>query len=152
MRKFLIILSFIMIGVPNLSFAGDWSKEQKEVWNTITKWWDNFAANDIKGQRALLHDNMYSWRMDGPAPQNKEETLLWINENMKDNNDPIQTVTPMKVVVHGSTGVAHYVVQRARTDRNGKRVSETHRWTDIVIKDGGKWRFIAWQGATKVNK
>ena len=73
MRNFLIIISFFMIGVPNLSFAGDWSKEQKEVWSTITKWWDNFAANDIKGQRTLLHDNMYSWSMDGPAPKIKKK-------------------------------------------------------------------------------
>jgi ketosteroid isomerase-like protein len=51
----------------------------------------------------------------------------------------------MKVQMFGDTAIATYTT----TDKGmykGRDISGQYRWTDVFVKMGGKWKFVAGQG------
>ena len=50
------------------------------------------------------------------------------------------------VFVVGSTAVAHYYYSTAAEDREGERETTHGRYTDVLVKQDGRWMFIAWRG------
>jgi len=57
-----------------------------------------------------------------------------------------QELFPISITVTGNVAVVqyHYVVARENYDK--KRESVTGQYTDVLIKDNGRWQFIAWTG------
>jgi len=59
-------------------------------------------------------------------------------------------IEDMKVQVHGDAAVVTYKTTDKGTYK-GRDISGEYRWTDVFIKQGGKWQIVAGQG-TPVQK
>ena len=65
---------------------------------------------------------------------------------MEDSTTLMQELSPFGIIVHGNTAVAHYVYSLTAEDKEGNRKTVHGRYTDVLVKDGENWVFLAWHG------
>ena len=53
---------------------------------------------------------------------------------------------PLSIVVHGDMAVVHYLYSTAYQTRDKKTVVSNGRYTDVLVRDDGNWKFISWHG------
>lgn len=153
-RRLIPLTVFLVITactVPGSSHAQSWTTEQLEVWRVIQSQWQATMDKDTTWPDRLLHDRFMGWNNATPAPRDKASTAKWSRYNMEDGTTLVQELSPLGIVVQGSTAVAHYVYSVASEDREGKRQTRHGRYTDVLVRDGGSWRFLAWHGGADPN-
>jgi ketosteroid isomerase-like protein len=130
------------------AFAGaqTWSDEQLEVWQTIKSEWEMSKSKDSDRLNRLLHEKFLGWGNADPAPRNRASVVMWDRFNNETNSTLVYELYPLGIVVHKDTAVAHYLYSMAVEDQEGERETESGRYTDILVKDGGQWKFLAWSG------
>jgi hypothetical protein len=146
MRQAANLVLVIALGLPATAIAQDWSPEQTEVWNTIVAQWDASKAKDHTWPERFLHSSFLGWSDEFPMPRAKAGTEAWEKYSSENSQVEVQELNPVGIVVVGSTAVAHYYYSTATEDREGKRETTHGRYTDVLVKEGGKWLFIAWRG------
>jgi hypothetical protein len=103
-------------------------------------------SKDFSANENLLHSSFLGWTRDTPMPRDKASTQRWSKYEFADSNVIELELSPVGIVVAGSTAVAHYYYSQATENSEGKRETVHGRYTDILVRDGGEWRFVAWQG------
>ena len=136
----------LLIAAPAFVGAQSWSDEQLEVWKVINSDWESGKAKDSDRIDRLLHDKFLGWGNLDPTPRNKASVKTWDRYFNQTSTTLVQELYPVGIVVQGNTAVAHYYYSRATEDKEGKRETVNGRYTDVLIKDGGQWTFLAWSG------
>ena len=136
----------ISLGLPTIAIAQDWSPEQTEVWNTIVAQWDASKAKDHTWPERTLHPSFLGWPDEFPMPRDKAGVEEWEKYGSENSKVHVQELSPVGIVVVGSTAVAHYYYSTAAEDRKGRRETTHGRYTDVLVKQDGKGLFIAWRG------
>jgi hypothetical protein len=136
----------IALGLPVTAVAQDWGAEQMEVWNTIVAQWQASKAKDHTWPEQFLHPSFLGWPDEFPMPRDKNGVEMWEKYGSENSTVHAQELSPVGIVVVGSTAVAHYYYSTAAEDREGKRETTHGRYTDVLVKQDGKWLFIAWRG------
>jgi len=126
--------------------AQSWAKEQLEVWSVVQAQWEATKAKDSEWTERFLHDDFVGWANDIPAPRTRSSVANWDRLDMEDSTTLLQELTPLAIVIHGNTAVAHYVYSQTTEDNDGKRKTAHGRYTDTLVKDGENWFFLAWHG------
>jgi ketosteroid isomerase-like protein len=101
---------------------------------------------DATWPERFLHESFLGWDNENPAPRDKASTDKWSRYNDENSTTLMQELSPIGIVVHGNTAVAHYFYSEASENRKGERETTHGRYTDVLVRDGGTWRFLAWQG------
>lgn len=140
-----------------LAFAGgvaaqDWSPEQKEVWQFEETQWKMAAAKDLSWIDTMVHPNLSYWETDQPLPQNKDSLQRWNRYSSANNTVLEQELYPISIVITGNIAVVNYRFIQARENARKEREMVTGRYADILLKDGGKWKFISWSGGEDPRK
>lgn len=148
MRKFLIagsiIAAFFLTSIT--SYAGEWSDDQKAAWATINAQWEASKNKDYDAWGSYLADDFKGWSNQGAVPGNKTSTISWIRFGGEQTTTLKYELSSMGLVVHGDTAIAHYYYVSVTEDKDGKRKTDTGRWSDTLVRDGKGWKFIGWQG------
>ena len=63
-----------------------------------------------------------------------------------------QDVFPLGIVVQGNVAAVHYRYTMASEDAKKERKAVSGRYADILVKEGGRWQFIAWSGGDDPEK
>lgn len=126
--------------------AQTWSSEQLEVWDVIQAQWQAAMAEDATWPERFLHESFQGWSYENPAPRDKEATDRWTRYENENSTTLMQELHPIGIVVHGNTAVVHYFYSTANENRQGERETTHGRYTDVLVRDGDSWRFIAWHG------
>jgi len=146
MNRAAVLMSMIALVMP-MSVAGqDWDSDQMEVWNTIVAQWDAAKAKDLTWTEKSLHPLFLGWTDVYPMPRHKSTLEEWERYSAENSQTLVQELYPVGIVVVDSTAVANYYYSTAAEDRDGKRKTTHGRYTDVLIKQDGKWTFIAWRG------
>ena len=53
---------------------------------------------------------------------------------------------PLSIVVHGDTAVAHYLYTNSAENSEGELVTSNGRYTDVLVRVDGEWKFFSWHG------
>ena len=129
--------------------AQEWSTEQLEVWETVTKQWDLEGAGD-DSWLDLLHPSFLGWVDDVPMPHDKESTARFIAAESGLSTTIVQNIWPVGIAVVGDTAVVHYysigVVQY--TDDGERETFDGHH-TDVLTKTADGWRFLSILGSER---
>jgi hypothetical protein len=146
MRRAAVLALVVAVGLPVGVAAQEWSAEQTEVWSTIVAQWDASKARDHSWPERFLHASFLGWPDEFPMPRDKAGVQAWEKYSSEGTTVHVQELSPVGIVVVGSTAVAHYYYSTAAEDRDGKRETTHGRYTDVLVKQDGKWLFIAWRG------
>ena len=140
----LVAFSFLWLG--GSSTAQQWSGQQTEVWTMISEAWKADMAEEEWVQK-FVHEKAMGWGPENPTPRNKSSIDRWSRYNHETGDVLEYELALLRLVVHGDTAVAHYYSSVA-IQKVGAESPETEhtRWTDVLVRDGGTWQFIAWHG------
>ena len=99
-----------------------------------------------------MHPNALVWPKEIPGPRNKASLDRWTRYDSDSTTTLQQELFPLGIVVQGNMAVVHYRYQEARENTKKERKIVTGRFTDVLIKEDGRWTFIAWAGGDDPEK
>ncbi len=142
----LFAVAGLLASLSTAAVAQTWSAEQLGVWGVIDAQWQASMAKDETWPNRFLHDQFRGWANENPAPRDKSSTERWTRYGDENSTTLMQELFPLNIIVHGNTAVAHYLYSTATENRKGERRTTHGRYTDILVRDGDRWRFVAWHG------
>jgi hypothetical protein len=134
------------------AFGQTWSDKQLEVWNVIKAQWKANMEKDTTWPEKYLHEKFLGWDNQNPMPRDNSSVQKWYLYRTENSTALVQELSPVGIVVHGNTAVAHYFFSLASENRKKERKTVHGRYTDILVKDNGTWRFLAWHGGDDPTK
>jgi len=135
--------------VELVDMGGKRSKAEMQVWKTVKAYWNVETIDELM---AYNHAEFMGWSTAEPMPSNKAATRLWLGNLLSNRKSEITTITPTGLKIHGNVAIANYYYSQLYKDMDGKQQTEQGRFTDILLKEKGKWLLIGDHGgATPTN-
>jgi len=154
MRKLLALAAF---SVGLLAFAGSvsaqsWSAEQQEIWKVEEQQWKMAAAKDLSWMDTMVHPSMRYWETGDPMPRDRASLKRWGRYSNENGTVLEQEIFPISATITGNVAVVQYHYMIARENLKKERETVTGHYTDVLIKENGKWLFLAWAGGDDPKK
>lgn len=138
-----ISLLFLIVFASAPSAAQKWSAEQQEVWEFQLTCLRLVGDTDaVERFVDCFHDDFVGWRTGDSAPRDKNSVRTVVAMESWGTRRFL-TAWPMSIKLYGDVAVVHNFSQWSELDSDGKRVIVWARWTDIAMKSGGRWQWIA---------
>ena len=148
----LALVCLALVAVAPAVPAQTWSKDQQEIWKLEEQQWKLSAAKDSSWIESMVHPNLNFWASNAPAPQTKASLLLWDRYNNSSSTVLQQELFPISITITGSIAVVQYRYLIARENYKKDQEMVTGRYTDVLVKEGGRWLFITWAGGDDPKK
>ena len=146
----LAFLSLLAVAAP--ASAQTWSAEQQEIWKFEEQQWQMAKDKDLTWIDKMVHPNLSYWDSDQQSPQNKASLARWNRYNNTNATVLEQELFPISITITGNIAVVHYRYTIARENFKKERETVHGRYTDVLVKEGGRWLFIAWAGGDDPKK
>lgn len=130
----------------DIATAPDTTDDYIAVWSVIEEQWEASQRGDRLWVEKLLSGDFSGWPKDAPAPRDKASTRLWNDFETKQSKGLVHELYPLSTVIHGDMAVAHYLYTNAVENKEGETEVSNGRFTDILVRSDGEWKFIAWHG------
>ena len=121
------------------------SPEQQEVWQFIENCQDAIAAEDDQAFDCF-HDEFIGWFYPDLLPRTAEAQREFMAIQFDTTEIPAAYVTPIAVQVYGDFAIAHYFVRYVIRSQDGTDTEARDRFTDVLIKENGNWKWISDHG------
>ena len=144
-KALITIVGTMMFAASGSLLAQD-TPDDAAVWAVIEAQWEASQQGDSKWVEELLAENFTGWRNDTPSPRTKQSVQMWEKFESKQWDGKMHELYPLSIVVHGDMAVAHYLYSNAGEDADGDVEVIHGRFTDVLVRDEGEWKFIAWHG------
>jgi len=148
MQKLLAIVA-ISLGITLFTgpaFAQTWSAEQQELWKLEEQQWQMAAAKDTSWMDTMVHPNLRYWETGDPMPRDRASLKRWARYNTENSTVLEQEIFPISATITGNVAVMQYHYIIASENHKKERKTVTGRYTDVLVKENGRWLFVAWAG------
>jgi hypothetical protein len=143
-RHLFVVL--MMAGFASAASAQTWSPEQQEIWQFEEEQWRMSAEEDASWVDTMTHPNLSYWSVDQPGPQNKESLARWVRYGNASGTVLEQELFPISMTITGDVAVVHYRYTIVSENYKKDRETVTGRYTDILLRENGRWLFLSWAG------
>lgn len=116
------------------------------VWSVIEGQWEASQRGDRRWVEQLLSADFIGWPNNSPAPRDRRSIRMWNEFGLKQSKGLTHELYPLSTIIHGNMAVAHYLYTNATENSDGKTEVVNGRYTDILVRDDGEWKFISWHG------
>ncbi len=151
-RSLWLSFPLALVLIASAASAQTWSAEQQEIWKLEDQQWRMAAAKDASWIDKMVHPNLSYWDNDQVAPRNKASLARWNRYSNANSTVQEQELFPISMTITGNVAVAQYRYTVARENYKKEREVVSGRYTDVFMKDGGQWKFIAWAGGDDPKK
>jgi hypothetical protein len=132
--------------------AQTWTPEQQEIWKLEQQQWQMSKDKDLSWIEKMVHPSLSYWETGAPVPQNAASLTRWNRFNTASGATLEQEIYPIALTITGNVAVAQYSYQVARENYKKERETVWGHYTDVLVKEGGRWLFIAWAGGDDPKK
>jgi len=132
--------------------AAEWSAEQQEIWKVEQQQWKMSAAEDMSWIDMMVHPNMTFWETGAPMPRDKASLKHWSRFDAENGSTLEQELFPISATITGNVAVVQYNYMIARENYKKERERVTGHYTDVLVKEGGRWLFLTWAGGDDPKK
>ena len=132
-------------GMPVTAQAQEMTRAQQEVW----EWEQGCWATDItlEDLMACFHEDFLGWGRGGSVPSSKANRHPFFARFFATNETVFLFLNPLSVKVRGDMAVILYLATYTTRNRStDEETTVTERWTDVAIREGGSWYWIADHG------
>jgi hypothetical protein len=126
--------------------AQGWTAEQQEVWQVEEQQWKMSAAEDLSWIDTLVHPNISFWDRAIPMPQNRASLTRWSRFSAANGSTLEQELLPISIAITGNVAVVNYYYTFVRENYKKDRETVNGRYMDVLVKEDGRWKFLAWAG------
>ena len=141
-----ISLAFVTLLVSPQIYAQELSPAQRELWQALEACVDNFVNEDLEGVLDCIHYDFSGWQYGDAVPRNKDYFEKFSPLDFESTEVLAHELRPISIRVFGDFAVAHYSSVSAIRGADGEIVRERARWTDVLIRENGRWRWVADHG------
>ena len=154
MKKLLALLAISLGFTVFASTAGaqSWSAEQQELWKLEEQQWKMAAAKDSSWMDTLVHPSLRYWETGDPMPRDRASLKHWARYTNESGTVLEHELFPISATITGNVAVVQYHYVIARENLKKERETVTGHYTDVLIKENGRWLFIAWAGGDDPRK
>jgi hypothetical protein len=153
MRSRMCLVFLVCLMLPgSMTSAQTLNADQQEVWRLEEQQWQMAKDKDTSWIDKMVHPNLSYWDVDRPGPQNKASLVRWNRYGNSNGTVLEQELFLNSIAITGNVAVAQYRYSAARENYKKERETVTGRYTDVLIKEGGRWLFIAWAGGDDPKK
>jgi len=145
-------VSLVLCAMTGVVSAQALSSDQQEVWKVEHQQWQMTKEKDISWIDKLLHSNMQFWETGAQMPRNFESLKHWGRYDADSETVLEYEIFPISVTITGNVAVAEYHYMLARENYKKDRETVTGHYQDVLVKEGGRWLFIAWAGGEDPKK
>lgn len=142
----------VVLAWAGAAVAQTWTPEQQEVWKLEQQQWQMSKDKDSSWIEKMVHPSLSYWETGAPVPQNGASLTRWNRYNSASATVLEQEVFPISLTITGNIAVAQYSYQVARENYKKERETVWGHYTDVLVKEGGRWLFIAWAGGDDPKK
>lgn len=144
-RVGIVVLS-VALFLPLAAQAQQWSAEQQEVWEFEKACWE---AEDLEVILGCFHQDYVGWADQAlSTPLNKADRRVLIGRSYETEDLAWLFLKPLEIKVHGDMAVVLYVATGTNKNKeSGEETQFTALWTDVLLKEGGSWAWIADHGS-----
>lgn len=137
-------LSCAALLLPLCVAAAEWTGEEQAFLEWEMSCWSDTGAGMVE---RCFHEDYSGWGNDYAVPYDKaDRNTMFANERAKTDFELIH-LKPLEIHVMDGTAVMLYVVTYEITDkRSGETSVVTEKWTDVAVRDGDDWQWIADHG------
>ena len=148
MRKLLALtaLSLGLTAFAGAACAQSWSPEQQEIWKLEEQQWKMAAVKDLSWMDTLVHPNLRYWESGAPMPRDRSSLKHWARYDSENSTVLEQELFPISATITGNIAVVQYHYRVASENLKKERETVTGHYTDVLVKENGRWMFIAWAG------
>ena len=140
-----VVLSALLLYSATLSTAQDLSEAQKGVWSTVEGLWSAWQKQDVGAVMAYIHPDYSSWSYGEAAPSGFSRADA--EAAFKARSVVTYNLTPLTIKVYGDFAFVHYLYSAVnRTKNDGHETKVDGRFTDIFIRQNGRWLFVGDHG------
>jgi ketosteroid isomerase-like protein len=141
-----LLVSFALVVLASAASAQTWSPEQQEIWRFEEQQWNMAKEKDLSWVDTMVHPNLSYWDTDQPGPQNKASLARWSRYGSTSTTVLEQELFPISITITGDIAVVHYNYAVASENYKQERQTVSGRYTDILVKEDGRWLFLSWAG------
>ena len=140
------VAALVLVGMITPGIASAQDADDAAVWSVIEQQWEAAQRGDEKWIERLLAPDFVGWPYASPAPRDKGSTRMWTEFQNRNWDGKAHELYPLSIVVHGDMAVAHYLYTNAGEDSEGVLRTTNGRYTDVLVRIDGEWKFISWHG------
>ncbi len=144
------LLALVAMAAP--ASAQTWSPEQQEIWKLEEQQWQMAKDKDLSWIDKMAHPNLSYWDVGQHMPQNKASLGRWSRYDSTNATVLEQELFPIAITITGNIAVVQYRYMVARENYKKERETVWGRYTDVLLKEGGRWLFITWAGGDDPKK
>jgi ketosteroid isomerase-like protein len=144
---FALALTLMIPGTA--AFAQEIVDDEAEVLLTIERAWEASRKGDDDAVGEMLADNFMGWSRHSPAPRSKNSTIRWMRLDKEMGKVLRYELYPLSITVNDNVAVAHYLYSLAFEDKDDTIEISEGRYTDVLIRTGSGWKFLAWHGGKR---
>ncbi len=139
-------LAILGVGLlrPAPLIAQEWSAAQQEVLDALHDYARVSMTGDVEEIMRYFHTQFSAWDYAQEQPVAldtfRESITYYFSEYRQTSFD----VQAFGIEVLGDVAIAHLYYQEVFTDEAGVETPMSGRWTATLVKDQGKWLFLAW--------
>jgi hypothetical protein len=133
-----------LLMIPLAGNAQNWTAAEQEVLQAMD---DCLQASKDHNQEAFLacvHDDFAGWNYGMPAPRNKE--AIRRSWGLSDQELVTWWIQPLTIKIHGNVAVINSYGYFPYRGSEGEEEWTRARWTDVMLKQGNRWVYIADHG------
>jgi hypothetical protein len=147
-----VLAAGCIVAIAGSATAQTWTAEQQEIWKFEQQQWQMEKSKDASWIETMVHPNMHYWAIGSPMPQDKASLARWNRYTSAESTVLEQELYPIAATITGDVAVVQYRYQIARENYKKERETVWGHYTDVLIKENGKWLFIAWEGGDDPKK
>ena len=151
-RRFYLSFPLALALAASGASAQTWTAEQQAVWKVEEQQWKMSKDKDASWMDKMVHPNLSYWDNEQVAPRNQASLKQWDRYSSANATTLEQEIFPISITITGNVAVAQYRYTVARENYKKEREMSSGRYTDVLIKDGGQWKFLAWAGGDDPKK
>jgi hypothetical protein len=138
--------SLAIFGFAGTAVAQNWSPDQQALWQLEQQQWKMSAAKDLSWIDTMVHPNLRYWGTDSPMPRDAASLKHWSRFDSDSSTVLQYELFPISATITGNVAVMQYHYMMASENYKKERETVTGYYTDVLIKENGRWMFIAWAG------
>ena len=141
----------LLLAVCATANAQQFSGEEQEVWAFIERCSGLFDAGDVEGSLGCFHEDFSGWGPEDPFPRGKKNEESIGAYRTAHQTTRASEVRPFTVRVYGNFAFAHYLATRLEERPDGSLEEIKTAWTDLLLRENGRWYWIGDHGHTPEN-
>jgi ketosteroid isomerase-like protein len=119
---------------------------QREAWSAVEAYTECLSRRDWEGFFSHFHDDFVGWTLRRPTPVTKETRQKWVPFVYRATEILEYEIQPLSVRIYGNVAVCHYLTFKAKKEGDGEVSLEKEKWSDVLIKQDGRWLLVSDSG------